>query len=154
MGETDMNAVSQARERWLSVLARTPAAVLADHVDLPAPAGTRWVRPAVAGMVMSEGRAGGSGGRFSLGQVAVTRATAERGGRLGIGYIMGHDPERAERMALADLALQEAPEALMAALVEPEARRQADVRATRAKKAAATRVEFFTIARQSSARST
>lgn len=150
MGATAM----MDRAKWLSVLARAPGAeVQRAMADLPRD-GIRWVRPATMGMVMCEGRAGGSGGRFSLGQATVTRATAQRGGVTGVGYVMGHDPERAEGMALADLYLQAGEGALFETLIAPQMAAQNAARTDRARAAAATRVEFFTMARQSGARST
>ena len=117
-------------------------------------AGIRWVRPAAMGMVMCEGRAGGSGSRFSLGQATVTRATAQRDGVTGVGYVMGHDPARAEAMALADLFIQAGEGGLLETLVAPQRAAQKARRDDRARAAAATKVEFFTMARNSSARST
>lgn len=147
MGETEMSA----RRRWLSVLARAPRERLAEALADADLTGIDWPRPGETGMVMVEGRAGGRGRRFCVGQATVTRATAARGGRSGIGYVQGHDAARAEMMALADLMLQEGRGDLDARLLAPEAVRQAAVRDDRARAAAATQVEFFTMARQSGA---
>ncbi len=140
------------RQCWLSVLARTPAAEMEAalaRVDLP-PAD--WPRPAQEAMIGLEARAGGTGQRFTLGQATVTRATCVVNGAVGVGFVIGHDPRRAELMALCDALLQgdEGP-GLQRDLVEPLARAQAEARAERARAAAATRVEFFTMERNSGA---
>lgn len=147
MGETGM----MERATWLSVLARAPVAGLEAALGPEAGQGADWVRPPEIGMVMMEGRAGGTGGRFSLGQATVTRATVAQAGRVGVGYVRGHDPRHAELMALADLALQAGDSALMQDFVRPEAARQQALRDDRARAAAASKVEFFTMARESSA---
>lgn len=149
MGETGMTL---DRKTWLSVLARADGAALARALG-DDEAGLNWPRAPETGMVMLEGRAGGAGQRFSLGQATVTRATCARGDHIGVGYIRGHDPDHATAMARADLRLQEGDSALMQGFVIPEAARQRALRDDRARAAAASRVEFFTMARESGARS-
>lgn len=136
------------RSDWLSILAKAPRAGLEAALAGCHRGGIAWPRPAETAMVMLEGRAGGGGQRFSLGQATVTRATAERNGVIGVGYVQGHDPPRAELMAVADIALQEGAADLLGAFVVQEGARQRARRADRARAAAATKVEFFTLARE------
>jgi alpha-D-ribose 1-methylphosphonate 5-triphosphate synthase subunit PhnG len=145
MGETGM----KNRTEWLAVLARAPEEAMEAALCGIDTAAAQWLRPAETGMIMLEGRAGGSGQRFSLGQATVTRATCVLNGATGVGYVLGHFPRRAELMALCDAALQ-GPErtGLHARLIVPQAAAQQASRADRARAAAATRVEFFTMSRE------
>jgi alpha-D-ribose 1-methylphosphonate 5-triphosphate synthase subunit PhnG len=138
------------RQGWLAVLARAARAELeAFWAETEHPVIT-VLRPPEIGLVMARGRAGGTGQRFNLGEITVTRCsvrTAE--GQIGHGYVSGRDKRRAELVASFDALLQ-APlrqAALMARVVEPLARAQAEAKAATAGKAAATRVEFFTMVR-------
>lgn len=144
-----------ARARWLAVLARSPQPQMEAALSGLVPDAVEWLRPAEIGMVMLEGRAGGRGQRFSLGQATVTRATCRVRGATGVGYVMGHFPRRAELMALCDALLQ-GPDAaqVQARLVVPQAAAQRAARTDRARAAAATKVEFFTMSRETGARST
>lgn len=145
-------AAATPRQRWLAVLARTPVAVIDAALAGYDTGDATWPRRGEMGMIMLEGRAGGTGQRFSLGQATVTRATCLLKGSTGVGYVMGHAPEQAEAMALADALLQGPDhDALEAALIGPQALAQAaEVEAT-SRKAAATQVRFFTMERTSSA---
>ena len=148
MNDTIFNAeATSARQHWMSVLARAPAAAIESGLTRqgPLPAWTR-VRGPETGLVMVRGRAGGSGSPFNLGEMTVTRCTVRlASGATGHAYIAGRDERQAELAAVADALLQE-PETragLSASLIEPLAEAQREQRQTRAEKAAATRVEFF-----------
>jgi alpha-D-ribose 1-methylphosphonate 5-triphosphate synthase subunit PhnG len=136
-----------ARQHWMSVLARAPAAAIESGLtrEGPLPAWTR-VRGPETGLVMVRGRAGGSGSPFNLGEMTVTRCTVRlESGTMGHAYIAGRDERQAELAAVADALLQDPAEraALSESLIEPLAEAQREQRQTRAEKAAATRVEFF-----------
>jgi alpha-D-ribose 1-methylphosphonate 5-triphosphate synthase subunit PhnG len=95
---------------------------------------------------MVRGRAGGSGSPFNLGEMTVTRCTVRIGSDLaGHSYIAGRDERQAELAAVADALLQDPGRSmsLRDSLIRPLAEAQREQRATRAEKAAATRVEFF-----------
>ena len=106
-------------------------------------------RPEV-GLVMVRARAGGTGGRFNLGEMTVTRCTVQlEGGVLGHAYVAGRSRRHAELAAVFDALLQDPAhrEGLGRTVLAPlEDKRQARRRAT-AEKAGATRVEFFTMLR-------
>ena len=98
---------------------------------------------------MVRGRAGSAGAPFNLGEMTVTRCTLRLGsGAVGHGHVQGRDKDAARIAALLD-ALCEAGQgdALDLAVLEPLRRERAALAATRAAKAAATQVEFFTMAR-------
>ncbi|MDF1585847.1 phosphonate C-P lyase system protein PhnG [Marinimicrococcus flavescens] len=147
MNGTDL---TQTRRRWLGVLAAAPAGALADawarEADAPS---MRFLRAPETGLVMVRGRMGGTGRRFNMGEMTVTRCAVVAGETVGHGYVAGRDKRRAEMVARLDALLQMdgRRERLLRELVEPLAAAQADARATTARKAAATKVDFFTLVR-------
>jgi len=135
------------RQRWMPVLARATADELA--AGLPdMPAYTR-LRGPEAGLVMLRGRAGGAGNPFNLGEATVVRCTVRMpSGTVGHAYCLGRDLRQAELAAVLDALLQDAKAgpALEAEVVAPLAEAQAARRALLARRAAATQVQFFTLA--------
>ncbi|MTH65551.1 phosphonate C-P lyase system protein PhnG [Paracoccus shanxieyensis] len=127
------------RRDALGLLARAPAARLAELLpDLPA---HETLRAPEIGTVMVQGRAGGTGAAFNLGEITVTRASVRlASGQVGHGYVQGRDKGHALRAALIDAAGR--PDIIATLRAEENARR-----ARIAAEAAATRVEFFTLAR-------
>lgn len=148
--EMRQSAGSAQRRRWLAVLARASAAeleaVLArlDH----APAYT-FLRAPEVGAIMLRGRAGGSGRRFNLGEATVTRCTIRLDdGTAGTSYSLGRDTRRAEAAAVLDALLQKpGGEALYETEIAPLEGRQAKDRQVASRKAASTKVDFFTLVR-------
>ena len=141
---------ADARRRWMGVLARASAAEIAERLrDAPAlPPHTRLRGPEI-GLVMVRGRQGGDGAPFNLGEMTVTRCAVGVGGaRVGHAYVAGRAAEKAELAAVIDAALQGPAlrPALLGAVVEPLASAQAGRAARTARKAAATRVDFSTLA--------
>ena len=140
------------RQRWLSVLAKAPATRLAALWDglAPAPAYTLLRRPET-GLVMVKGRISGSGAPFCAGEMTATRAAVRlASGEVGIGYVGGRRARHAEIAAAID-ALGQRPDwqaRLETEVIAPlEAEAAARHRAIAAR-AAATKVEFFTVARE------
>jgi alpha-D-ribose 1-methylphosphonate 5-triphosphate synthase subunit PhnG len=133
----------------MSILARASAEELAVRLAAlpPLPAG-ETLRAPETGLVMVRGRAGGDGDSFNLGEMTVTRCAMRLGVHIGHAYIAGRDHTKARHAALLDAALQNGAlhDALMQAVVEPLAAAQQAERAAEARKAAATRVDFFTMA--------
>jgi alpha-D-ribose 1-methylphosphonate 5-triphosphate synthase subunit PhnG len=135
------------RKRWMSVLARAGASELSALLK-DAPPHTR-LRGPETGLVMLRGRAGGGGAPFNLGEMTVTRCTVRLAdGRVGHAYVAGRDGKQAELAALVDAMLQDeaARPAILRTVIEPLAARQQARRDATARKAAATRVQFFTMA--------
>ncbi|HEY5299032.1 MAG TPA: phosphonate C-P lyase system protein PhnG [Acetobacteraceae bacterium] len=138
------------RRSWMAVLARADADALASALaglpDLPE---WRVLRGPESGLVMVRGRAGGGGAAFNLGEMTVTRCTVRvPSGEVGHAYVAGRDRRRAELAAAVDALMQRADlrEAVNRAIVRPLARAQEAAREVVAAKAAATRVQFFTMA--------
>lgn len=139
-----------ARQRWMAVLARASAAEIAARLDqAPALPPHVRLRGPETGLVMVRGRQGGDGAPFNLGEMTVTRCTVRlHGGPPGHATVAGRDLRQAELAAALDAALQDpaARPALLATVIEPLAAAQAARAATDQRKAAATRVQFFTMA--------
>lgn len=109
-----------------------------------------WLRRPEVGMAMVRGRAGGSGQSFCLGEMTMTRCAVRLAdGQVGFGYVAGRSVRHAELAALCDALLQ-APswhDRVMAAVVAPLQDAVRARRDDRARKTAATRVDFFTMVR-------
>jgi alpha-D-ribose 1-methylphosphonate 5-triphosphate synthase subunit PhnG len=146
-----VSSTDQAERRdWMGLLARAPAAELARLWGAAGLApGFDWLRPPETGTVMVRGRVGGTGAPFNLGEMTVTRAALRLScGTVGHAWVQGRDRRKAEIAALIDALMQTAAaERLRAAVLAPLAKAEAARRAARARKAAATQVEFFTMVR-------
>ncbi|AWN52196.1 phosphonate C-P lyase system protein PhnG [Methylobacterium sp. 17Sr1-1] len=110
---------------------------------------TEDLRPPETGLVMTRGRIGGDGQPFNLGEATVTRAAVRLGtGETGFAYHLGRDRAKARLAATLD-ALWQVRErrAAVEAALRPVATRRAEERSAEARRTAATRVNFFTMAR-------
>lgn len=139
------------RQDWMSTLAKAPRETLeAAWAQLTPPPEYVHLRAPETGLVMVRGRAGGTGARFNLGEVTVTRSAVRLAcGRTGHGYVAGRDARRAELAAVFDALLQndEHRAPLLQSLIEPLRAAERAGKQEQARKAAATKVEFFTLAR-------
>ena len=107
-----------------------------------------WLRPPEVGLVMVQGRIGGEGGPFNLGEMTVTRCVLRLEiGSVGHATVQGRDKTHATQAALADALWQTDPVGIEVALLAPLRSAEIARRSERAAKAAATRVEFFTLVR-------
>lgn len=135
------------RQGWMGLLARAPSGRLAALMpDLP---DHDLLRAPEVGAVMVRGRTGATGAPFNLGEMTVTRCSLRLAdGTVGHAWVQGRDKGHARRAALVD-ALMQGPGAgqTRATVLDPLAAEEAARRATRAAKAAATKVEFFTLVR-------
>lgn len=137
------------RRRWMGILARASAAEIERYLaDIPPPPPHRRLRGPETGLVMVRGRTGGDGAAFNLGEMTVTRCAVRlEDGRVGHAYVAGRDARQAELAALLDaLLLDEAARpAIAAAVIEKLAAAQDARRMADSRRAAATRVQFFTM---------
>jgi len=148
---------AEQRRRAARVLAGAATAELdACWAAWPEPPAVDWLRSPEPGLVMVQGRIGGTGDRFNLGEATVTRATArlEGGGlaapAVGTAYVLGSDTEHAGLAAIftALLADQATREAVLARVIAPlEAAQLERDRAAR-DEARSTVVDFLTVARE------
>jgi alpha-D-ribose 1-methylphosphonate 5-triphosphate synthase subunit PhnG len=139
------------RRRWLSILAKAPSKeVIAAWDGLAERPAYKALRAPEIGMVLVRGRMGGQGDAFNLGEMTVTRAAVRlESGETGIGYVAGRDRRHAEIAAAVDAMMQSHAlrPAVEGAVVARLARGQDERRDTAARKAAATKVDFFTMVR-------
>jgi alpha-D-ribose 1-methylphosphonate 5-triphosphate synthase subunit PhnG len=139
-----------ARSQWMSLLAQADPAELALAMDAFAPPpDMSWLRPAQTGLYMLRGRVGGTGPQFNFGEITVTRCSVQAGGQIGHAWVRGGNTRHAELAALADALLQDSGQhdSLHLQVIEP-LRRSLDRRRDEAsRKAAASKVEFFTVVR-------
>ena len=135
------------RQHWMAVLARATAAELEAASAGLLPDYARLRGPEI-GLVMVRGRAGGAGNPFNLGEATVARCTVRTtAGQVGHAYCLGRDLRQAELAAALDAALQgDAHAAVQDRVIAPLAAAQAERRALLARRAAATQVQFFTMA--------
>ena len=139
------------RQRWLSVLAHSSAALLETHwqaLNLQ-PAFT-LIRPAEIGLTRLQARMGATGQRFVMGDATVTRAVVQLSdGTLGYSYLLGRDKAHAERCALLDALLQqpETRQLLEEKIITPLAGWREEQRQLRAREIASSKVDFFTLVR-------
>ncbi len=136
------------RQRWMGLLARAPGPRLAALMPAPLPEHEVLRAPEV-GAVMVRGRTGATGAPFNLGEMTVTRCSLRLAdGIVGHAWVQGRDKDHARRAAVLD-ALMQGPNAgqMRVSVLEPLAAEEAARRAARAARAAATKVEFFTLVR-------
>jgi alpha-D-ribose 1-methylphosphonate 5-triphosphate synthase subunit PhnG len=112
------------------------------------------IRGPEAGLVMVRARIDGGGARFNLGEA--TRATMRLHGEplaadaVGTSYVLGTDLEHARLAAIFDGLLTDAGqrERVLAELIEPLERAQAERDGARLADARSTIVDFFTVSRE------
>ncbi|MEM1373357.1 MAG: phosphonate C-P lyase system protein PhnG [Pseudomonadota bacterium] len=141
---------TDARKAWMGLLAKAPAGRVATLLDGlgPRPEAT-WLRKPEIGSTMVRGRTGGTGAPFNLGEMTVTRCALKLSdGTVGHAYIQGRRKEDAEAAALVDALMQTARvQDVERAVLTPLRRELAEAKAARGAKAAATKVDFFTMVR-------
>jgi alpha-D-ribose 1-methylphosphonate 5-triphosphate synthase subunit PhnG len=98
---------------------------------------------------MVRGRTGATGAPFNLGEMTVTRCAVRLPtGEEGHAYVQGRDRDHALRAAVVDALLQTgAAPALRRDVIGPLDLAEQEARRDRAARAAATKVEFFTLVR-------
>jgi len=136
------------RRTWMGLLARArPEDLIRLHPDgLP---DHHLLRGPETGTVMVRGRIGATGGPFNLGEMTVTRCSIRlEDGIIGHAVVQGRNKAHARHAAVLD-ALMQTPQAerLAETVLKPIASAEADRRTALARRAAATKVEFFTLVR-------
>lgn len=172
---TPSERLPEERRHTARVLANAPQTELAElWRRWPSRPEVEYVRGPESGLVMVQGRAGGAGDRFNLGEATVTRATvmvrtsagdgdepvhtespgvtSSSAGSLGTAYVLGSRPEHAALAAIFDglLGSAERPRVMKDVIAMLE-ERQAGHEAQRRAEARSTVVDFFTVARENDA---
>jgi alpha-D-ribose 1-methylphosphonate 5-triphosphate synthase subunit PhnG len=146
----DTQDFDEDRRAWMGLMARAPEGRVAALLDAAtARPDFEWLRAPEYGTVMVRGRTGASGAPFNLGEMTVTRcALTLATGEVGHAYLQGRRRTDAEAAALVDAMMQTyAAEDLHAGVLAVLSTEAETRRASRAAKAAATKVDFFTMMR-------
>lgn len=145
------------RQRWMRTLAMAdPDALAAAWQGWEPKPAIQPIRGPEAGLVMVRARIDGGGARFNLGEATVTRATMRLHGEplaadaVGTSYVLGTDLEHARLAAIFDGLLTDAGqrERVLAEVIEPLERAQAERDGVRLAEARSTIVDFFTVSRE------
>lgn len=146
----DASDENTRRKLWMSVMAKAPKGRVSELLDatMKRPEFT-WLRAPEIGSTMVRGRAGGTGAPFNLGEVTVTRCALRlHSGEVGHAYIQGRRKADAEAVALVDALMQsDIADLVDTTILQNLENDHAAARQARAAKAAATKVEFFTMTR-------
>jgi alpha-D-ribose 1-methylphosphonate 5-triphosphate synthase subunit PhnG len=139
----------EARREMMRACALATRAELAVAMETLGPrADAQELRSSENGLVMVRGRMGGDGRPFNLGEASVTRAAVRLAdGRVGVAYQLGRDRTKARIAAIIDALWQGGERMAVEQAIAPVRARIAADGTRRARETAATRVEFFTMAR-------
>ncbi|WP_423457466.1 phosphonate C-P lyase system protein PhnG [Ottowia sp. VDI28] len=146
-----------SRPDWMALLARAPLPLLESALlPLQSERRTEWLRRPETGLYMVQGRTGGTGERFNLGEVTVTRCALRSvkedasQAPAGVAYVLGRQHRQAELAALADALLQEGAhqEELVSGLLVSVSQYLAAQKAEKQAQVQSTKVNFFTVARE------
>ena len=109
-------------------------------------------RPPEMGLVMVQGRMGGSGDPFNLGEMPMSRCVVQLDSTLGFGYVGGRSLRHAELAALCDALLQIPlwSDRVMAMVILPLQTLAQTRKAQQQAETDATQVDFLTLTREKS----
>lgn len=148
--QSEQSGDNTARQAWMSLLAKAPEGSIRQHLnDIIIRPEYTWLRVPEIGTVMVRGKTSGTGSAFNLGEMTVTRCVLSlQSGEVGHAYVQGRRKDCAEAAALVDAMMQtDFADAVRAKVLDPLKAESENVKVQRASKAAATKVDFFTMAR-------
>ncbi|GLT14584.1 phosphonate C-P lyase system protein PhnG [Vibrio algivorus] len=152
MKTDELTAQNQSqRQQWMSALAT------ADFEQLTAlwqaqsfTPSYQFIRSPEIGLAQVQARMGGTGNRFNVADVTVTRCVIKlENGDLGYSYISGRNKPHAELAAVIDGLMQSEtyqPE-LMMSVIQPLQTTRAKKHQLRQQQVASSKVDFFTLVR-------
>lgn len=147
---THQTAGVAERAAWMRVLSLSAWNDLESCAAQLASTPHEVLRAPETGLIMLRGRMGATGAAFNLGEATVTRCAVRLAdGTEGHAYVMGRNAGHARLAAICDALLQ-APGSgagIAEAVIAPLAERLTAARAAASCKAAATKVDFFTMVR-------
>ncbi len=145
-----MDTVSFNRQSWMRLLALSSWSDLKECAGYLALVTCEIIRPPETGLVMLRGRIGGTGSAFNMGEATVTRcAVRSAKSHEGHAYIMGRNHEHAKIAAICDAVMQDdnCSARIESLVLLPLQKILVERRKVAAQKAAATKVDFFTLVR-------
>ena len=157
-------APANPRAEWMALLARAPLPLLEQGLADHALSTPKWLRRPETGLMMVQGRVGGAGEKFNLGEMTVTRCAlrlavvantsdpALKDTPVGVAYVMGRNHRHAQLAAVADALLQTPAEwpVLEQRLLAPLRAHVQAGQTRRHAQAQTTKVDFLTVAREAS----
>lgn len=157
--DKDLPEFTSKRKDWMALLARAPQNLLENRIgQYEVSHSIKWLRRPETGLMMVQGRVGGSGERFNFGEITVTRCALrigdiEENSPLGISYVMGRNHRQAQLAAMADALLQNFSlhADLESNLLKPIRQILQEKYLQTQKETQTTKVDFFTVAREANA---
>ncbi len=151
MDDTTENSFSvDERREWMSLLAKSSEGAIKQYLkDIVPPPSFSYLRQPEVGSVMVRGKTSGTGAAFNLGEMTVTRCVLRLStGEVGHAYVQGRRKSCAEAAAMVDALMQSKyANAVRLTVLNPLQADKQRQNTDRAQKAAATKVDFFTMAR-------
>jgi len=146
MSATAPSPDQRDRQNWMGILARSSEAELTSLWETyDEKTEYKCLREPEIGLVMVRGRAGGTGSRFNLGEMTVSRCSVSLDdGTIGHGYVRGRNRKHAEMIAVFDAHFQKTGAASFLNDLKAEQTAKANQKSS---KAAATKVDFYTMVR-------
>ncbi|HKK85960.1 MAG TPA: phosphonate C-P lyase system protein PhnG [Roseovarius sp.] len=139
-----------SRKHWMSLLSKANPQDLA-HLWAEVSMGVEFsfLRTPEVGAIMVRGRAGATGAPFNLGEMTVARCSVQlQGGEIGHAYVQGRDKTHATQAAVIDALMHtDKADTMREHILDPLSENFERARAARAARAAATKVDFFTMVR-------
>lgn len=145
------------RQFWMAALAKASLLQLEQAVsNLPDLPNYDFLRPPEVGLAMVQGRTGGTGQPFYLGEMTLTRCVVRlesdsEEAIVGFGYVAGRSHRHAELAALCDALLQhpvwqDLIQTRVILLIQTATQQQQE---QQQRQTGSTQVNFFTLARES-----
>jgi len=135
-----------ARQSWMGIMARATVDDLETQWSAYQNTNYTMLREPEIGLVMVRGRAGGTGQRFNLGEMTVSRCSVTLGdGTIGHGYVKGRNRRHAELIAVFDALFQQ--DQSRSTFLDELSDAQSATVSERSARAAATKVDFYTMVR-------
>jgi alpha-D-ribose 1-methylphosphonate 5-triphosphate synthase subunit PhnG len=139
------------RQQWIAVLTKSSRKDLEEALNqLPRKPCYHFIRQPETGAIMVRARAGGSGLKFNLGEMTLSRCVVKvDNGHIGCGYVMGRDHRHAELISVFDGLLQDKTKRpqILQSVIKPLEKIIRERKALSSKKIASTKVDFFTMVR-------
>lgn len=148
---SELSELQINRRSWMSVLSKAkPRDVGEAWGELENKPSYDFLKKPEQGLVMVRARAGGNGDRFNFGEMTVTRCAVQIDtGEVGFGYVKGRDKQHAEIAAVCDALMQNSGRNgdVQRSVIDVLAGKHSREKIDRSRKAASTKVEFFTMVR-------